>query len=128
MDGRRANLLTLKCNSFGLPVWMLIQDLNTVINKKSDLSPIWLVEFNGKKCEMMEMGKTSRRPILHYFMGKKKRLESNHYLNSQQLTAYSLEKTQRRGILWIQSGSLNTNCLLGACGANSCFISCPGFS
>ncbi|MPC64514.1 hypothetical protein E2C01_058631 [Portunus trituberculatus] len=45
---------------------LLQEDLNTVY----EWSRKWKLEFNGKKCHIMELGKIKRRPIWNYLMGE----------------------------------------------------------
>ena len=47
------------------------QDLQKDIDKIHEWSLKWKLEFNAKKCHVMEIGKSKRRPIWEYKMGDK---------------------------------------------------------
>ena len=45
------------------------KELQKDIDKIHEWSLKWKLEFNAKKCHVMEMGKSKRRPIWKYRMG-----------------------------------------------------------
>ena len=83
------------------------RELQGDINKFDEWSKRWKLDFNTKKCHVMELGKSKRRPKWSYKMGQEEILTTKEEKDLRVVIQDTQSRTAYKSTNWINIQNIN---------------------